>query len=135
MTLTDKEFKIMEEAHKLFSDKSKVRAYQEKAETNTKDMCDKYHSFEELYEHRRKLSAVIFNQFSQYAWKAHAHSDGEIWDGLFIVGVTIPGVGDYSYHYHTKYWDEFDVPVVDRAPEYDGHTPKDIDRLFKLGDI
>ena len=32
---------------------------------------------------------------------------------------------------NTKFWDEFDVPDIDRAPEYDGHTPEDIDWLFK----
>lgn len=133
LTLTDKEFRIMEQAHHLFADAKKVGAYKKRAKISVKDMCDQHHSFYELYEHRRKLSAIIFNQNKQYAWKSRLHDDGEMWDGLFIVGVTIPGVGDYSYHYHLRYWDEFDVPVVDRAPAYDGHTPEEIDRLFELG--
>ena len=31
-----------------------------------------------------------------------------------------------------KYWDLFDVKELNKAPEYDGHTPDDIDRLYSL---
>ena len=26
-------------------------------------------------------------------------------------------------HYENKYWRLFDCPIVERAPEWDGHTP------------
>lgn len=49
----------------------------------------------------------------------------------FIVGVTTKE-GDYSYHYHKKYWDYFNVTELSNAPEWDGHKPSDINRLLKL---
>lgn len=97
-----------------------------------KDVTDGHHTYEELYAGRRELSNIIFQTYSDFAWKTRKHSDGEIWDGLFIVGISIPDVGDYTYHYHTEFWDEFDVKEIEHAPEYDGHTDKDIDRLFAL---
>lgn len=115
-----------------FKDSKKVSEYKEITDTNLKDITDGYHTFEELYMHRRVLSSIIFNLFPQYAWKSWKHSDGEAWDGLFITGVSIPGVGDYSYHYHEEFWDEFDVPEVEFAPAYDGHKPEDIGRLVEL---
>lgn len=36
------------------------------------------------------------------------------------------------YHYNLKYWDLFTVKELPNAPEYDGHKPKDIDRLVSM---
>lgn len=130
----DEKLELMHSAHQLFSNPELVSAYKKRYETNLKDVTDGYHSFEKLYEHRRKLSNLIFQTYPQFAWKSKAHSDGSIWNGLFIVGVSIPNVGEYTYHYHTEFWDEFEVKELDRAPIYDGHTPDSIDRLFKLLD-
>jgi hypothetical protein len=65
------------------------------------------------------------------AWKSWLHFDGTMFDDYFIVGITTPQ-GNYSYHYHKDHWGMFDVPVMDRAPEWDGHVPSDIDRLLSL---
>lgn len=50
----------------------------------------------------------------------------------FIVGIDTPE-GQYSYHYHKKYWDKFKcVNELEFAPEWDGHKPEDVDRLLSL---
>lgn len=132
MTLSEEQYQLMVSAHDLFTNVEFVREYQSRSGRNMKDITDKYHTMEVLYEHRRKMFAIITSVFKRFAWKSRTHSDGEVWDGLFIVGVSIPNVGDYSYHYHTEFWDEFDVKELVYAPEYDGHKPEDIDRLFEL---
>lgn len=96
------------------------------------DISDGYHSFKELYLHRMILSSIVFNTHKDKAWKSKRHHDGTMFAGSFIVGVTIPEVGDYSYHYDLEYWELFEVPILDKAPIYDGHMPEDIGRLFHL---
>ena len=50
----------------------------------------------------------------------------------FKVGIDTPE-GQYSYHYHKKYWDKFKcVNELEFAPEWDGHKPEDVDRLLSL---
>ena len=125
-------YEKIDEVLPLLKNSEVVKGYKESRGVNFKDLTDGYHTFEELYYHRMKLTANLFNSYPKFAWKAHKHSDGEVWDGLFIVGVSIPNVGDYSYHYHVDFWHEFNVPEREFAPEYDGHTPKDISRLDSL---
>lgn len=46
-----------------------------------------------------------------------------MYDGMFIVGIETPD-GQATYHYNVDpYWDMFQCKEVDRAPEWDGHTP------------
>ena len=97
-------------------------------------ISDGYHTFAELYHHRMVLFAITCMAFSRTAWKSKLHHDGTMYDDYFIVGVTTPS-GDYSYHYHMDNWDYFKVTELDRAPEWDGHKPEDIDRLFTLLDM
>ena len=96
-------------------------------------LSDGYHTFDELYYHRMMLFSIICNTYKEYAWKSWKHSEGDkpMYNGMFIVGVSLPN-GDYSYHYDMQYWDKFDVKVLDRAPVWDGHEPKDITRLEYL---
>jgi hypothetical protein len=49
----------------------------------------------------------------------------------FIVGIKTPE-GQYTYHYHIKYWDMFDVKEMAFAPKWDGHKPEDVTRLLSL---
>lgn len=100
---------------------------------SSKDVSDGYHTFFELYDHRAKLFSIVCRVYKDKAWKALKHNDGTMFDGMFIVGITTPK-GQYTYHYNMEYWDMFPVSVVDFAPVYDGHKPKDIDRLFSLLD-
>ena len=99
---------------------------------STKDISDKWHTFDELYYHRMILFLTIQKAHLDKSWKSKQHHDGTMFDDSFIVGVETPK-GQYSYHYNLKYWDLFsDIKELDKAPEYDGHEPDDIDRLLDL---
>lgn len=102
-------------------------------ETGIGDLSDGYHTFNELYHHRAVLFSVICNQNKDKAWKSKLHADGTMFDGYFIVGIDTPK-GTYTYHYQMKYWDLFDVKELERAPEWDGHKPEDVDRLLSLAE-
>lgn len=92
---------------------------------------DGYHTFDELYYHRMILFSVICKQNKEKSWKSLLHDDGTMYDNYFIVGITTVE-GDYSYHYHVDYWEMFDVEILEKAPVWDGHEPKDITRLLTL---
>lgn len=96
---------------------------------------DGYHTFNELYHHRAVLFSVIVENFSARAWKSKLHADGTMYEGMFIVGIETPG-GQATYHYDVvPYWNLFRCKEVDRAPEWDGHTPDQaIERIGKLVD-
>lgn len=96
---------------------------------------DGYHTFNELYHHRAVLFSVIVKNFATRAWKSKLHADGTMYEGMFIVGIETPD-GQATYHYDVEpYWDMFRCKEVDRAPEWDGHTPdKAIERIGKLVD-
>jgi hypothetical protein len=95
------------------------------------NVSDGYHTFNELYHHRMMLFAVVCNQNFEISWKSKLHNDGTMFPDYFIVGINTPD-GQYTYHYNIKHWDTFKCKAIDKAPEYDGHTPSDIDRLFSL---
>lgn len=119
-----------------------------KADTNK--ISDGYHTFEELYEHRIELWITVCSLLTRLrgvlpgnphlkpynVWFTKKHSDGIEWEGWFILGV---GSGNYqmTYHLPEKYWHRGDIQIraelKERAPKYDGHTPKDvIERLKNL---
>lgn len=101
-------------------------------------VSDGYHTFDELYHHR----AVLFASLCSVAaanpgtkakpWKSRLHHDGTMYDNMFIVGMETP-YGQATYHYDVApYWDMFPVTELERAPEWDGHTPADaIERIYK----
>lgn len=96
-------------------------------------LSDGYHTFDELYFHRMVLFTVICNTYKEQAWKSKLHADGTMYEGYFIVGISIEKVGDYSYHFHKDYWDFFnDIQELERSPKWDGHRPSDITRLLTL---
>lgn len=97
----------------------------------TKDVSDGNHTFEELYEHRCILFATLVNLNHQVSWKSRFHHDGTMYDDYFIVGIDTPA-GTYSYHYHLENWELFECEEIERAPEWDGHQPKDVVRLLSL---
>lgn len=99
---------------------------------STKDVSDKWHTFGELYYHRMILFLTIQKAYPKISWKSKQHHDGTMFDDSFIVGIETPE-GQYSYHYNLKYWDLFDgIKELEKAPEYDGHKPRDITRLLSL---
>ena len=99
----------------------------------TGDTSDGYHTFNELYHHRAVLFSVIVKAFPDQAWKSKKHSDGSMYDGMFIVGINTP-YGQATYHYDVDpYWDMFKCKELKCAPEWDGHTAADaIERIGKL---
>lgn len=99
-------------------------------------ISDGYQTFGELYEHRDKLFAVIVNEHKDISWKSRRHSDGEQVFGWFIVGIETPE-GQYAYHVKDtpENWSMFHVEDRKKAKKYDGHKPKDIERLFSLESV
>lgn len=97
------------------------------------EVSDGFHTFDSLYHQRLILFASLVNTFPTLSWKSHKHSDGEtpFGGGWFIVGITTPE-GSYTYHYEDKDWDLFRCKEVEKAPEWDGHTDKDVGRLLSL---
>lgn len=97
---------------------------------------DGYHTFNELYHHRAVLFSVIVKIVADRAWKSKLHADGTMYNGMFIVGIETPD-GQATYHYDVDpYWNMFQCKEVDRAPEWDGHTPDQaIERIGKLADL
>lgn len=100
---------------------------------NTDDISDGYHTFGSLYYQRLILFAALVNSHKDISWKSKLHHDGKVpFDGgWFIVGIETPK-GSYTYHYDLNYWDLFECKELDRAPEWDGHTDKDVERLLSL---
>lgn len=103
-------------------------------ENFTDMISDGYHTFGELYNHRALLFLTICASYPDLAWKSKLHSDGTMYDGMFIVGINTP-LGQATYHYDIDpYWEIYrDIKTVDMAPEYDGHTPEDaLERIVSL---
>lgn len=96
-------------------------------------LSDGYHTFDSLYYQRLVLFSVIVKMSRDKAWKSWKHENNEkcFGGGWFIVGIDTTE-GQYTYHYEAKYWDMFDCLVLDKAPEWDGHTDKDVTRLLSL---
>lgn len=102
-------------------------------ETGIGDLSDGYHTFNELYHHRAVLFSVICRLFPERAWKSKLHDTGDMFEGMFIVGIETD-FGQATYHYDIDpYWDMFEVTELEKAPAYDGHTPADtIARIASL---
>ena len=97
----------------------------------TGETSDGYHTFNELYHHRAVLFAALQKAYPELSWKSTLHSDGTMFDDFFITGIKTPE-GYYSYHFDISEWEIFQCKELDRAPEWDGHMPKDVDRLLSL---
>lgn len=124
--------KAVDEMIKLLDDK-----------TLTGEISDGFHTFDDLYRHRRILTIYIAKQLHMqntleddydFVYRSKEHHDDSMFDGYFIVVFNTPR-GQYSYHYELEFWDDFDfLPEHDRADKWDGHQPDDIDRLLSFFD-
>lgn len=103
------------------------------SEQDIGEFSDGYHTFNSLYHQRLILFAALVNTFPTLAWKSHKHFDGEVpfGGGWFIVGIETPK-GQYTYHYEEKNWDLFRCKEVPTAPQWDGHTDTDVERLLAM---
>lgn len=104
----------------------------------TDEITDGFHTFGELYDHRRALTAVLAAGAADIgdSWRSKAHhpDDSPMFEGgYFIVGIELP-TGTITYHYKLSHWDDFAiVPELEHAPKWDGATPADtVTRLFEL---
>lgn len=102
-------------------------------ESGIGELSDGYHTFNELYHHRAVLFSVICNLSPKNAWKSKLHDTGDMYDGMFIVGINT-AEGQATYHYDVDpYWEMFKVQELPRAPKWDGHTPEEAIR--RIGTI
>ncbi|MFK7947486.1 MAG: hypothetical protein AB8G11_07850 [Saprospiraceae bacterium] len=109
------------------------------------EYSDGYHTFNELYEFRKTLHALLFNEWSKnYEFnrntdiqnqrphnnvhKSKKHHDGELCfgGGWFIVVARLP-MGQITNHYKMEDWDLFKIPETEKAMfPFDGHTSQDV---------
>lgn len=104
----------------------------------SKEISDGHHTFRELYEHRRALTAVLAVAAASEgdAWRSKRHHPDDpspMFDDSFIVGIELP-TGQVLYHYNLEFWDDFAaVPEIEHAPKWDGAGPADtVTRLLEL---
>lgn len=111
----------------------KIKKLKDKNLINEEMISDTFHTFESLYFQRLILFATICKQNKDKAWRSKKHADGTMFTDYFIVGIETSR-GNYTYHYHKDFWKYFkDIKILDKAPEWDGHTEKDVTRLLELG--
>jgi hypothetical protein len=100
------------------------------------EVSDGHHTFDELYDHRRALTAALCKALpDRLSWRSREHhpSDSPMFEGgYFIVGVELP-TGTITYHYKLTHWDDFEgVTEVEHAPRWDGALPPDtVTRLLE----
>ena len=105
-------------------------------------ISDGYHTFDELYDHRITLYIALCKQINHQpyddedkfeVWRSMVHSDGSNYDGWFLLGIGKRKGQQITYHIPNERWDETDFAVVlDKAPEFDGHTSQDVLNRIKL---
>ncbi len=109
----------------------------------TNEISDGFHTFLDLYTHRIELFiALCYAQDKQtnvcrvsnsLVWKSKKHSDGSEWEGWFILGINKLQGEQITYHLPISYWEQCSFEELECAPDWDGHTPKDVlERLKSL---
>lgn len=100
---------------------------------NKGEISDGYHTFNELYEHRHILFICLCDSVPN-AWKSKLHSDGTMFDDMFIMGINDEKGKQITYHLPINLWDRCEfIRTTNNAPEWDGHTSDDVlKRLMEL---
>jgi len=105
-------------------------------------ISDGYHTFDELYEHRVILFIALCKMRTEHiidsgkyanVWCSVFHSDGSKFDDWFILGIGKEKGKQITYHLPAHYWNEVCefAEVLDKAPEWDKHTPEDVLKRIK----
>lgn len=97
-------------------------------------VSDGYHTFDELYDHRCLLFLALMRARPSISWYSCLHNDGTEFDGWFVAGMNLSGK-QITYHLPNRYReliDQTDIPYLDKAPEWDGHSSADV--LARLKD-
>lgn len=92
------------------------------------EVSDGYHTFNELYDHRCTLFLGLMMAYPELSWASTQHHDGSTWEGGFIAGIQTPA-GAVTYHLPSSMWGLAvitNAKVLERAPEWDGHTSADV---------
>ena len=95
-------------------------------------ISDGFHTIEELYEHRIILFITLCRLYrsinDKAIWISLKHSDGSNYDGWFIMGINREKDKQISYHLPLRFWGicKTIAEVLDKAPEWDGHTSNDV---------
>lgn len=97
---------------------------------NTNGISDGYHTFKELYEHRIVLFIAfckLLINLGHIVWRSKLHSNGTMFDGWFIMGISKEKGEQITYHLPIEKWkDTGFAETLKKSPEFDGHTPKDV---------
>lgn len=103
-------------------------------------VCDGYHTFDELYDHRVTLFIALARLLKRqenaighipagesFVWRSKLHHDGTDYEGWFIMGIGKEKGEQISYHLPLARWAETEFAEnLDCAPEWDGHTSDDV---------
>jgi len=93
--------------------------------TDSGNVSDGYHTFDELYDHRQLLFILAINESDLKSWKSRRHEDGTMYPEYFIAGLDLP-TGMITYHLQNKFWYLVNCIELPFAPKWDGHTPDDV---------
>lgn len=92
------------------------------------EVSDGFHTFDELYDHRCTLFLALMKQCPKSSWISQKHSDGTMFDGWFIAGMSLAS-GQVTYHFPMRMWPlacKTGAQVFSIAPTWDGHKPADV---------
>lgn len=97
-------------------------------------ICDGYHTMDELYDHRITLYIALCEVISAggfyknpEVWRSKVHSDGSVMEGWFIMGINETVGQQITYHIPIEKWEDCEfAKVLEKAPEWDGHTSSDV---------
>lgn len=119
-------------AHDTISDLKFInRRHAEKTALVMPDASDGYHSFQELYDHRHQLFAIVLESYRKWAFKTRLTADGRESPGWFIAGLQMP-FGQITYHMPEEWWDKLDhIPIIEKNARYDGHSAPDVLRRLE----
>lgn len=114
-------------------------------------ISDGYHTFDELYECRNVLWVALVKALEgiqqileqvgmeidnrRVAWRSRCHSDGSAYAGWFLLGLGTKAGEQMTFHLPDEFWSacEAFATTLDKAPEFDGHTTKDVlERITKF---
>lgn len=102
--------------------------------SETGNISDGYHTFDELYEHRVTLWITLCRKMAEFhhrcddvVWKSKLHSDGTGYPSWFVLGVGYKHGEQMTYHLPLYLWGQCGfAKELERAPEFDGHTPSQV---------
>ena len=104
------------------------------------DASDGYHTFTELYEHRIQLYIALCRErvnvvpdYDYPVWCSTLHHDGSSFGDWFILGMGKEKGKQITYHLPARFWNEVCefAEVIEKAPEWDGHTSNDVLKRLK----